>query len=262
MQSKYFLFKKLAGALACSTVLTLGLNSWSLAANTLPKPNLTLTQTIESSLKSGLAPKQIYQTIANQFGANAIVELKNITLNKALKDETRWTALFTLARLDGKSSLAVIRSSFSDSSWMLRDGALKTAAALGAAELSNDIAKKLDDQALIVRTTAVETIRHLKLTQYSDRLVTALYDPKNYYNDKVGAKPLWIYSHIFSTLEDFKAVQTVPRLVSLLEKSNDQNFQQRTLACLASLTGKNFSGKSLAEQIYLWKRNTLADQSF
>src|SRR5581483_8841159 len=82
--------------------------------------------------------------------------LINNLQNENNSDDTRWRAMFCLGKATGKESLPLIKRYFNDSNWMLRDAALKTVAALGAAEMRPEIESKLKDNALVIRTTAVD----------------------------------------------------------------------------------------------------------
>lgn len=214
---------------------------------------------IHQSIKSGHSLKTLYGDLGKEYGGTAIPGLLEIASDDHNADEMRWAALFGLARLAGRESIGVIKKFMSNSSWMLRDAALKTAAALNATELQKPIEEKLKDDALIVRTTAVEAIGHLGLKASFPKLVDALFDPRNFH----GGKALWIHKHILDVFKSHRYDPAVPKLVELLEKSKeDQKLQTQVLAALESITGRSFSGKPLQQQIYLWKRNTLSDATF
>lgn len=213
---------------------------------------------INRTISSGKSLKTFYSSVTTEYGGTAIKPLLEIASNTQNGDETRWAALFGLARLAGKESVGVIRKFMSDSSWMLRDAALKTAAALNAQELTPFIEQRLKDDALIVRTTAVETIGHLNLKTSAPKLVDALFDPNNFH----AGKALWIHRHILNVLKDFHYQAATPKLIELLEHSQDEKLQAQVIETLENLTGKSFPNKTVSQQIYLWKRNTLSEATF
>lgn len=213
---------------------------------------------IQKNLSARKSLKDFYAKLGADHGGSAIAPLLSIASDEKNADEMRWAALFGLARLAGKESVGVIRKFMSNSSWMLRDAALKTAAAVNARELELDIAQRLKDDALIVRTTAVETIGHLRLTSTAPKLVDALFDPVNFH----GGKALWIHRHILNVLAELKYQTAVPKLVELLNSSQDEKLQGDVVSALEKLTGKSFKDKPLKDQAFLWKRNTLSDVTF
>lgn len=245
-------------ALALLIQLSISAHAFAHTPGATSPTSQSLSGQINNALKSGKSLKTFFSEIGANYGGNAIAALLEIASDEKATDETRWAALFGLARLAGKESMGVIKKFMFNSSWMLRDAALKTAAAVNARELEPMIEQRLKDDALIVRTTAVETIGHLHLKEAAPRLVDALFDPINFH----GGKALWIHKHILNVLADMNYQNAVPKLVQLLSSSKDEKLQSDVVDTLEKLTGKKFRDKSLKDQIYLWKRNTLSEQSF
>lgn len=218
----------------------------------------TIKARIQRAMTHGQSLSSLYAAIHTDYGSLAIKPLIEIADDEKTNDETRWACVFGIAKLAGRDSLGLMRKFMTDKSWMMRDAALKSVAALGARDLSPQIEQRLHDDALIVRTTAVETIGHLHLRDQGPKLLSAMFDPINFH----GGKALWIHQHILTVLEDFRYKEGVPRLVQLLDRTNDDKLQKSVITTLEKLTGKSFAKKPLAQQIYLWKRNTLSDLSF
>lgn len=216
-----------------------------------------LKNEMELAIKHDGSLNSFYAAL-NRHGAKAVAPLLEIINNAHLSDDIRRTSLFGLGRVAGKQSLGVIGKFMTNSSWMLRDAALRTAAALDARELAPQIEGRLKDNALVVRTTAVQTIGHLRLKNSANRLVEALFDRDNY----AGEKALWIHKYILQVLGEFRYRESVPKLVELLKISKDESLQANVVKTLEALTGKNFGNKPLHQQIYFWKRNTLSDVTF
>lgn len=213
---------------------------------------------INQALAKGSSLKNFYSSLGQQYGGNAIKPLMEIANDEKNSDETRWASIFGLARLAGKESIGILSKFMGNASWMLRDAALKAAAALNARELKSHIERRLKDEALIVRTTAVQTISHLKLKESAPRLVEALFDPNNFNKGKA----LWIHKHILNTLKEFHYTAAAPKLADLLQKTEDEKLQVQVVQALESLTGRSFPNKPIQEQIYLWKRNTVSEVTF
>ena len=213
---------------------------------------------INQALAKGNSLKNFYSSLGQQYGGSAIKPLIDIANDDKNSDETRWASIFGLARLAGKESVGMLSKFMNNTSWMIRDAALKAAAALNARELKLHIERRLKDDALIVRTTAVQTISHLKLKDSAPRLVEALFDPNNFNKGKA----LWIHKHILNTLKEFHYTAASPRLADLLQKTQDETLQAHVVKTLESLTGRSFPNKPIQEQIYLWKRNTISEVTF
>lgn len=213
---------------------------------------------IDQILQAGGSLKNFFQEVAKHYGVAAAQPLREIAQDENEREEMRWATLFGVARISGKESVGLIRQFMKHSSWMLRDAALKTAAALDARELKPEIEDKLNDDALVVRTTAVDTIGHMKMKDSAPKLVGALFDSKNYHR----GKPLWIHHHIFGVLKTFRYEKAVPKLVELLETRENEKFQGEIIQTLEDLTGKSFGKKPISQQIFLWKRNTLSEVTF
>lgn len=189
------------------------------AAFAVPAPSAAqLRGTIVSRLGSGKPLKIFYSEIARAYGGEAVSPLLKIAENEKEQDAVRWASLFALARIAGKESAGILKKFMTHPNWMLRDAAIRNAAALNLSELSSSLEARLRDPALVVRTSAVDAIAHLSLKNSASKLAAALSDPANYHH----GKPLWIGHHLVKALE--------------------------------SLTGKSFGTKPPGEQAALWKK--------
>lgn len=185
--------------------------------------------------------------------------LTRLLEDETQKDDTRWTSLLNLAHLSGKKSLKLVSKYFNHSNWLLRDAAIKAAVLLQAKELQREIELRLKDNALTIRTAAVDAIEELNLRSSAPKLVDTLFDPINYRDGRA----LWIAKHILNTLKEFHYQPAAPKLAELLElKEKDRTLQIQIIETLESLTGRSFGKRPMKEQIYLWKRNTLSEVTF
>ncbi|MGE4234330.1 MAG: HEAT repeat domain-containing protein [Bacteriovoracia bacterium] len=214
----------------------------------------TSNKLLDDIRKPGFAAKA--EKLQNKHELN--VSLVKFLNDKGLPDEIRYTCLITLARLNGKKSLPVVKKFFNNPSWMLRDAAIRSTAALSGKQYRNDLESRLSDPSLIVRTSAVDAIAHLGLKESAKKLTDALFFPANYHHDK----PLWIHQHIIDALLKLNAPNTVSRLVDLLQKQKELTRQKQTIAALEKLTGKRFANKSVQEQVFLWRQNLISEKTF
>ncbi len=240
-------------------ILSILLIGGTLIANAAELPNPTdLKKNIQEMLIKKQSLKNFYDVLSQKYGHQVVSPLIQLALSEQEPDEIRWICLFSLARLTGKESLGIVQKFLTHESWMLRDAALKVISRLKANDLKQEVGARLKDKALIVRTTAVETIENLQLKEFSPQLVEALFDPINYNR----GYPLWIHKHILKTLENFQYKEAVPRLVELLQIKKDPALQARLIQTLENLTGKSFAKKSIHEQIYIWRRIALSEKEF
>lgn len=202
--------------------------------------------------------RTLWGQMETRYGTKALPPLLKILQSEAERDELRWASLFGVARFAGKRSYGLLKKYSEHKSWLMRDASLRVMAALGASELRPSVERALKDKALVVRTTAVDVIGHMKLKASAPLLVEALFDPANYRKDH----PLWIHSHILGVLRGFKYEAAMPRLVELLEAKKDSKLQAQVVATLETITGKNFGEKPIHEQIYLWKRHATSEKVF
>ena len=200
----------------------------------------------------------LWGQMESRYGTKALPPLLRILQSEAEKDELRWASLFGVARFAGKRSYGLLKKYAEHKSWLMRDASLRVMAALGAQELRPTVERALKDKALVVRTTAVDVIGHMKLKASAPLLVEALFDPANYRKDH----PLWIHGHILQVLREFKYEAAMPRLVELLEAKKDSKLRAQVVATLETITGRDFGDKPVSEQVYLWKRHALSEKTF
>lgn len=216
----------------------------------------------QSQLKSSADWNAFYSSLKNEYGPPALSALHQLALDEKNAESARWISIFAIAKIGEENSFHYLKQYMNHSHWMIRDAALKAAAAIDAQRLSDSIQKRLQDPALAVRTTAVQVIQKLNLKSAAPKLVAQLHHPMNYYDAQALQKPLWIHKYILQALLHFDYQAATPDLVKLLEKIKEPRMQRSLLATLAKLNHKDFSKKSTNEQLYLWKRHALSDMTF
>lgn len=186
-----------------------------LAAVPTPESDIGTARNLFSSTVQAKKPVSAWiAALHSKFGDGTSKVLHDILRSESSSDSMRWASLIGVARLQGKKSLETLRTYMSHSSWLLRDAAIKSAVALKARELAPEIESRLKDDALVIRTSAVDAIGQLKLTESSKKLVDALFDPSNIH----GGKALWIHAHILKVIRDFRYEAAIPKLKELTHK--------------------------------------------
>ncbi|MCM2321979.1 MAG: hypothetical protein NDJ90_01820 [Oligoflexia bacterium] len=188
------------------------------------------------------------------YGSQAVKPLAAVAANRKLEDHQRYVALMGIAKLGGPASAPVLEKFLKDPSWMLRSGALRALASLGAPQSARfsreSILPLLKDPALVVRKEAVEAVARLKPQGSVEALLSALERKENYH----GGRALWVPQRILVALRQLKASQAAPRLLPLLDHSSDPELQLQALATLESLTGTiRGQGLPLPARIREWK---------
>lgn len=224
---------------------------------------LTLTtleakEMLTEALSGQKSIPEFWSNLDRKYGQVAVLPYLKIASDEKERDELRWASLYGIARMRGKQSLPLVRPFARHKNWLLRDAALKAMAALSATEMQSEFEYALKDKALVIRTTAVDVISHLRLQSCAPKLVEALFDPINYRREK----PLWIHQHILTALREMNYKRATPRLVDLLESKKDPALRTHIIQTLEHLTGKSFATKTMSEQIYLWRRNTVSEATF
>jgi HEAT repeat protein len=226
-----------------------------LAAPTVPE----LKQELNQAMTKRKPLQQFWKDVHSRYGGGALSPTLKLLADESERDEVRWASLFGVARIAGKKSYGLLKKYSHHKSWVLRDASLRAMAALEARELSSDIQNAaFNDPALVVRTTAVDVIGHLKLKSAAPGLVEALSDPKNYRR----GKSLWITDHILGVLKEWRHKPAAPALVEILDKTKDTRLQAKVIASLEAIMEKKFDQKSPAEQVYLWKRLITSEKTF
>ncbi len=192
-----------------------------------------------------------------KYGAKAVPSLLNLASDAKRADTDRYLALMGAAKLGGERISRQIARYLSDTSWMIRSGALQALSGLNAREESHRVIALLKDPALVVRVEAVRTVVKLQPTGSVDALLSSLEDPRNYH----GGKAQWVPQAALRGLIELKAKGSAPRLLPLLSRKDDPQFLEITVEALEKLTGQKLKAESpLPTRVEEWKK-TLASAS-
>ena len=206
--------------------------------------------------------ENFYLQIASETEKNGFSQTSKKLLSKIndneFSEEKKWLYVFALAKSGKDRSIDTLKNLLDHKSWVVRESAIKSLAALQATSAIASIAKKLKDPALVVRTTAVQALEHLNARNSAEKLAETLSDPQNFH----AGKPLWIYKYVLKTLSNFEAKDASYKLVEFLERVKTPTVQKEILSVLEKLNGISFENKPLTEQVFLWKRRTLSEKEF
>lgn len=132
-----------------------------------------------------------------KYGAQAVPSLVSIAENASSQDTDRYIAVMGIARLGGPPSALWIAPFLHDSSWMIRNGAIRALTALENSTYSQNILSLTRDPALVVRLEAVQSIERLNPKGSVEALLRTLSDPQNFHHNR----SLWVPDLALLTIE-------------------------------------------------------------
>jgi len=204
----------------------------SMAEASIPRQN---PQNIEAILqKSGTAKYNELRSL----GARAYFDLKVIAFTEAKDMKVRWRALMAMARLGERQSLPEMKQALKSKQWFMRDAALKVLPAIDSGEGAKAALGALDDSALVVRTTAVDSLHKLRKSEVSPKLWSMLYNKENY----MKKQSLWIRRHIVEALADIAPKGSEAQFIKVFDDA-DSTLYEPAIKGLERLTGKRFGDK-------------------
>ncbi len=177
----------------------------------------------------------------SQYGVQAVEPLIKLASQKKNPDSDRYIALMGAAKLGGREIAPRLLVFLKDSSWMLRSGALRALSALNHPPSSRAVLPLLQDPALVVRSEAVDAVDRLHPPGSEEALLRALESRANYHNGKAQ----WLPQKALKALARFKNPAHAPKLLPLLNHSDDESLLRETVLALETMTGKK-AGRSPA----------------
>jgi HEAT repeat protein len=135
--------------------------------------------------------------------------------------DTQWKALVLMSILGGELSLPQLERAATSDQWYRRNAAL-----IGFSKVSREKSlqwarKMLTDPSLIVRTSAVETLRLFHDVESVNLLWTELYHERNF---KSG-QSLWVRRHIVEALSEFAKQGDEAKLIGVLKDADDSLYR-------------------------------------
>ncbi|HEX4922480.1 MAG TPA: HEAT repeat domain-containing protein [Bdellovibrionales bacterium] len=188
-----------------------------------------------SAVESALSKKSVERIATlRSKGPKMYRDLHKVAFDESQPYQIRWRALMSMAWMGQKESVRDLERALSSKDWFMRDGGLIALSKVEPTKGRVWARKLLADPALVVRTTAVKTIRELNDTESEARLWEELYRKNNYR----GTQSLWVRRHIAEALADFSSKGTEMKFAALLDDS-DRSLHEPAMRALEKLTGKN-----------------------
>jgi HEAT repeat protein len=235
----------MAAALFCALPFPLAQAAPTAAA---PDP-LTLGKEIAQAAR----PSSFEPTLVawqKRYGRQGVLPLLDYAESAAHPDAERYVALMGATRLGGQGIAHRITPFLKSSSWLLRSGALRALRELKDPATARETLPLLKDPALAVRIEAVASVQVLKPAGATTALLETLGSAENYQKGRA----LWVPGRALAALSVIRAPGTAPKLLPLLDHSQDPVLQIQTVATLESLTGRKLkAGAPLKERVREWK---------
>ncbi len=194
------------------------------------------------------------------LGQSAVPKLRKVLFDQSRRWEQRWFCAMALAKIGGDESLAAVRSAMSDPLFLVRLAAVK-AAVLARDRSALPLIRKLasSDEAMVVRSAAVDALAAFGDRGAASRLAGMLFDRINFYNNN----SLPVRRRIVVALGVLGGVAEVPALIREL-KRGDVATQKDVLAALELIAGRNSFNTSppvsggREEWVAWWSRECVA----
>lgn len=208
------------------------------------------TLEIEINANTSSSFQELLSSWQKKYGIHAINPLFVIA-SSTDADRSRYIAILGAARLGGQAIAPRIVPFLKDRSWMIRNAALKSLAALKHPKTVSAVLPLLHDPALVVRVEAIETVRALKPPGAVPALLQVLHNQENYHFGKSQWAPLRALQAIAAIGDKSVA----PELAPLLDHQIDPPLQRAAISALQTLTGHREDGSlELVKQAASWKQ--------
>jgi HEAT repeat protein len=168
-------------------------------------------------------------------GLRGLHELQKMAFDKSQSLETRWRAITSIGRVHPKSGRAVLEKAMVSPEWFVRNAALVVAPYSERAWAVKWARILIHDQALVVRTAAVQSLRQLNAVDSQALLWEKLYSSENY---RAG-KSLWIRRHILEALAQFARVGQEKNFITVLA-DKDASLHPIAMRTLEKITRQKY----------------------
>ncbi|MBU6374683.1 MAG: hypothetical protein KGQ59_01690 [Bdellovibrionales bacterium] len=193
-----------------------------------------------------------------QHGVSAVKPLLEIAEDKALSEKTRTIALLGAAELSKTQpdlSKNRILPLLKDSQWLIRISAIKGLEILSARSVTLEIAERLRDPALVVRSQAADTLLRLSQSPQNEfatqpRILRALSEAMLASENYSDQKALWVPQKALAALVASGAKSELKQIAKLLDRKADPKMVQLAIFALEKISGAK-PGQRTAEQ---WKK--------
>lgn len=186
-----------------------------------------------------------------KLGPGVYSDLRKLAFNQERVLGIRWQAFMAMVRLGERESMPEVNNALESNDWFLRDAALRVLPLLDRQKAYRAAVSKLGDSALVVRTSAVDTLAKVKNPACSEQLWSQLYSKENY----IRHQSLWIRRHIVEALADLAPVGSEDKFIKILDDTDSSLFAP-AIRGLERLTGKKLGSVDLPATYkrYFWKK--------
>lgn len=192
----------------------------------------------QTMMALGLPPKNRIAALRAQ-GSQGYRNLRAIMLDEKIRSDSRWLATTALGRVGGNLSLPDLELAIKNNSWELRSAALISMRRIDRKAASYWAKKLLQDKAMVVRLTAVETI---ELISDHSALPNLWQQLENQINFR-GNRGLFIRRRIVETLGKLETPKSTNKFLSLLSE-DDAQINYAAMTALEKLTGQALGKKA------------------
>lgn len=182
------------------------------------------------------------------LGPNGFESLEGIAFDQNGTQEVRWRALSALSNLGQKESLSTLKRALSQKDWFMRVGALQFAEKIDRATAQKWAETLLTDQALLVRSAAVEVLSRASGREVQSKLWTALQEDQNFHK----GVSLWIRADIVSALGEKSTAADRSLFFGLLD-DRDPKVREKAVAALDTLSDARAPEGPVEQKINYWK---------
>jgi HEAT repeat protein len=193
-----------------------------------------------------------------KMGNKAVPTLIKVMKSDKYPEYKRWTATFLLGRIMGDKSAAFIAKFTKHPNWMMRLASLKTLTAMKNTTYLRVYADLLSDEAFIVRSQALESVRSLKLSKLAPSVWKMLYDKRNYSETSGNNKRNDIIKKVITTIGDLKFKDAQMPLLKMVSNRKFNDIFEELDYSLTKLSGKKSPKGGLSKKRHFWKRIQLA----
>lgn len=188
---------------------------------------------IQSALRQP-TPQRL--NLIENAGLSGRLELEKIAFDKQENLESRWRAVTSYGRIYQAKSQSFLEKSLRSPEWFMRNAALLVAPYADRAWAIRWARILIHDQALVVRTAAVQSLRKLNASDSQALLWEKLYSKENFR----GGKSLWVRQHILEALAQFASSGQEVNFIGVLN-DQDRSLHPIALRALTKITNEKFT---------------------
>ena len=233
----------------CPLLAQASIDKSSLTLKEIKNRELPLSEIRQSVFLALRIPFENRLQALSALGPLGLKELEVLSFDQSQTLSVRWKSLTALARLQGQKTLPILEQAMQRPEWFMRNAAVIAALNLDRKWAMEWSKKLLEDEALVVRTSAVQNLIALGGRDAKELLWQELYSPKNFRS----GNSLWIRRHIAKALSNMATPSETFRFSKLLE-DQDKRIHPWAVVGLEKSTGRflGAQGSPISEKRRLW----------